>query len=98
MLDFHHVQFVAAAAVGRLEVEPSAHYHDVVRRPAAAAAVDVGDLPGRGVGSLVRPQFVAAAAVSRLEVKPSAHDRDVVRIPAIAAAVDVGDLPGRGVG
>ncbi len=36
MLDFHHVQFVAAAAVGRLEVEPSAHDRDVVRQPAAA--------------------------------------------------------------
>ena len=45
MLDFHHVQFEAAAAVGRLEVEPGAHDHDVVRLPAAAAAVDVGDLP-----------------------------------------------------
>ena len=38
-------QFVAAAAVGRLEVEPSAHDHDLVRIPAAAAAVDVGRLP-----------------------------------------------------
>ncbi len=46
MLDFHHVQFVAAAAVGRLEVEPGAHDRDVVRIPAAAAAApDVGHLP-----------------------------------------------------
>ena len=43
MLDFHHVQFVAAAAVVRLEVEPGAHDRDVVRRPVAAAAPDVGD-------------------------------------------------------
>ena len=93
MLDFHHVQFEAAAAVGRLEVEPGAHDRDVVRIPAAAAAPDVGDLPGRGVGSLVRPQFVAAAAVVRLEVEPSAHDHDVVRRPAAAATVDVGHLP-----
>ncbi len=95
MLDFHHVQFVAAAAVVRLEVEPSAHYHDVVRFP-VAAAVDVGYLPCRVVGSLVRPQFFAAAAVGRLEVEPSAHGahgRDVEIIPAAAAAPDVGDLP-----
>ena len=45
MLDFHHVQFEAAAAVVRLEVEPSAHYHDVVRIPVAAAAPGVGRLP-----------------------------------------------------
>ena len=44
MLDFHHVQFVAAAAVSRLEVEPGAHDCDAVRL-AVAAAVDVGDLP-----------------------------------------------------
>ena len=83
------MQFEAAVAVVRPEVEPSAHDRDVVRIPAAAAAVDVGYLPGRGVGSLVRPQFGAAAAVGRLEVKPRAHDHDVVRIPA--AAPDVGD-------
>ena len=37
------MQFEAAASVVRLEVEPSAHDHDVVRIPAAAAAPDVGD-------------------------------------------------------
>ena len=86
-------QFVTAASVPRPKVEPGAHDHDVVRLPVAAAAPDVGDLPGRGVGSLVRPQFVAAAAVVRLEVEPSAHDHDVVRRPAAAATVDVGHLP-----
>ena len=85
-------QFEAAAAVLRLKVESGSHDHDVVRRPAAAAP-DVGYLPGRSVGSLVRPQFEAAAAVVRLEVEPGSHDRDVVRIPVAAAAVDVGYLP-----
>jgi len=93
VLDFHHVQFVAAAAVGRLEVEPGSHDRHAVRTPVAAAAPDVGYLPGRSVGSLVRPQFVAAPAVVRPEVEPGSHDRDVVRFPAAAAAVDVGYLP-----
>ena len=55
MLDFHHPQFVAAASVARLEVEPSAHGHDIVRIPIAAAAVYVGDLPSRVVGRFVCP-------------------------------------------
>ena len=44
VLNLHHVQFAAAAVAFRLEVEPGAHDHDVVRIP-AAAAVDLGDFP-----------------------------------------------------
>ena len=74
MFDLHSPQFVAAAAVVRIEVEPGAHHRDACIQAgtaAAAAAVDVRHLPGRGVGRLVRPQLVAAAAVVRIDLKYS---------------------------